>query len=326
MDATFGQAKQASRDLVLSANSTVIELSGAGANFSYVSVKEEQSDGQLIWGWEIEGRYGARWRPLWKGASIGHRRILSCTELQGDTPTLKPFPSSQTVATSADTGADDPPPPPPKPTDVVFVECSRANAWVVHGDDGTIRTANATGVATGVATVVASYHSEAEEVCLTLDGDGAASRFQFVSATPCSSGGGASAVVSQQQWTYPWKAGQPALAFKHVSGTPMCIQINGDRPWVGNRAVVWDCQDGATDEAVALLPTTRSSTAHGEGGGHRMQIDMTSDGGSKLCMAVRAGLPPPPPPPSCAGVEALRFTVTEQATAVPTSLRELAVY
>ena len=45
-----------------------------------------------------------------------------------------------------------------------------------------------------------------------------------------------------------------------------------------------------------------------------------------LCMSVRADLAPPPPPPSCDGIDAIRFTVTETASAAPAALRQLAVY
>jgi hypothetical protein len=326
---TFGQPPRAAvRNLVLTTNTTTLELgSPAARNFSYVSVMEGQQGGQLIWGWTIEGRYrssssdtssssgsASSWRPLWNGGSIGHKRIVACADLP---------PPSTTDATEPKTGLGDPPPPAPKSSDVLFVECARANAWVVHATDGTIRT-----------------HGSPDaggELCLTLDGP--PSRFQFVSATLCSpaatkststsSSSGGSGGGGQQQWAYPWKAGQPALAFNGTTapGNAMCIQINGDRPWTDHRAVVWDCADNAADEAVALLPPARALGAVADAAGaHRMQIDMTGDGGPKLCMAVRAGLPPPPPPPSCAGVEALRFTVTELATAVPASLRELAVF
>ena len=83
-------------------------------------------------------------------------------------------------------------------------------------------------------------------------------------------------------------------------------------------AVVWDCQAGAADEAIVLLP--------GEGGGHKMQMDMSSYGGDKLCMAARSDLAPGAGPPTCDGLEALRFSVTQTATAHPAALRSLAVY
>ena len=55
-------------------------------------------------------------------------------------------------------------------------------------------------------------------------------------------------------------------------------------------------------------------------------MDMSSYGGEKLCMAARSDLAPGAGPPTCGGVEALRFSVTQTATARPAALRSLAVY
>ena len=142
-------------------------------------------------------------------------------------------------------------------------------------------------------------------------------RFQFVSAKPCRSANDRGA--SQQRWKIPWKPGQPALAFAgRTANTHQCIQILGDSPWTGQRAVVWDCQENSADEHFDELPTTST--------GVKLKIDMSSYGGGPLCMAVRAAVAPPPPPASCEGIQAIRFSVTESASSSPAALRQLAVY
>ena len=114
------------------------------------------------------------------------------------------------------------------------------------------------------------------QVCLTLDGP--AQQFQFVSVKPCRAATDKGA--AQQRWKFPWKAGQPALAFagntddktinldadtaasSGVNGTDasnggaglaaasaqQCIQILGDSPWTGQRAIIWDCQGEKKNE------------------------------------------------------------------------------
>ena len=177
---------------------------------------------------------------------------------------------------------------------------SQANGWVVKSD-GTVRNAN-TSVAAEVRIrdpFLAPLSSESKteicrdrlgthigkvekrdvfsaQVCLTLDGP--AQQFQFVSVKPCRAATDKGA--AQQRWKFPWKAGQPALAFagntddktinldadtaasSGVNGTDasnggaglaaasaqQCIQILGDSPWTGQRAIIWDCQGEKKNE------------------------------------------------------------------------------
>lgn len=46
----------------------------------YITIMEDQTDGQRIWGWEVLGRQSvaADWLRLFSGQSIGHKRILDC--------------------------------------------------------------------------------------------------------------------------------------------------------------------------------------------------------------------------------------------------------
>ena len=326
---TFGRALKTQNDTVLINNSTTLDLAGV-SNFSFISIMEDQHHGQQIWGWKVEGmRAGSeQWEVLSRGGSIGHKRLINCAEL---TPTAKFL---STIATDVDidswhsmryrhntrseAAAADPPAPPAQPDDVLFTTCERAHGWVVKAD-GTVR-----------ATI---NTSASEEVCLTLDG--LPHQFQFVSAKPCKG-------TMQQHWKFPWKPGQPALAFAGGGGgartaatvatttashnktaaalvTQQCVQILGNAPWIGQRAIVWDCQDGAADEHVDMLPTTPA-------GFEKLKIDMTSYGSGPLCMVVRAGVGPPAPRPSCEGIDALRFSVTESASSNPAALRQFAVY
>ena len=200
---SFGEAKQQATDLVLTSNTTVLEL-GHALNFSYVSIMEDQHQGQTIWGWTLEGRRGGKWSELTHGGSIGHKRIISCSELS---------PSDRVAGVDAERArAEDPPAPPPQPSDVLFTHCDSANSWLVEGG-GQIRNAN----------------RSSPSACLTLDGP--ASRFSFVSATACQHG------ASKQKWLYPQSKSAPNIAYNGgtVEATKMCIQINGDHPWVDHR-------------------------------------------------------------------------------------------
>ena len=204
----------------------MLEL-GPALNFSYVSIMEDQHQGQTIWGWTLEGRRGGKWSELTHGGSIGklsrllnsglrfplipativrtgHKRIISCTELS---------PSDRVAGVDAERArVEDPPAPPPQPSDVVFTHCDSANSWLVEGG-GQIRNAN----------------RSSPSACLTLDGP--ASRFSFVSATACQDG------ASKQKWLYPQSKSAPNIAYDGgtVETTKMCIQINGDHPWVDHR-------------------------------------------------------------------------------------------
>ena len=169
---------------------------------------------------------------------------------------------------------------PPAAADVVFTHCAQADSWTVpaDGQPGTIQLA------------AAGDDGDISRSCWTLDS--APRRFAFVSASPCDPS-------ARQSWLYPHTnvSGAATLSFagaapagKNNNGTTaMCVQIDGGKPWSGNAAIVWDCQPGAKDEAVKLLP--------GSHGGHKLQIDMTPLGAGPLCAAVRRDLPPPPPPP-----------------------------
>ena len=129
---SFGEAKQQATDLVLTSNTTVLEL-GPGLNISYVSIMEDQHQGQTIWGWTLEGRRGGKWSELTHGGSIGHKRIISCSELS---------PSDRVAGVDAERArVEDPPAPPPQPSDVLFTHCDSANSWLVEGG-GQIRNAN----------------------------------------------------------------------------------------------------------------------------------------------------------------------------------------
>ena len=168
---------------------------------------------------------------------------------------------------------------PPAPADVVFAPCGQADSWSLPaaGTPGPIRLLSG-GLDRG-----------AGGTCLTLAG--APARFAFVSASTCDP-------TARQTWLYPSsnRSGVATLAFDGSPGgraaahtVQMCVQIDGGKPYTGNDAMVWDCQPGARDEAVTLLP--------GAHGGHKLRIDMTYLGAGPLCMAVRRDLPPPPPPP-----------------------------
>ena len=133
----------------------MLEL-GPALNISYVSIMEDQHQGQTIWGWTLEGRRGGKWSELTHGGSIGklsrllnsglrfplipativrtgHKRIISCTELS---------PSDRVAGVDAGRArVGDPPAPPPQPSDVVFTHCDSANSWLVEGG-GQIRNAN----------------------------------------------------------------------------------------------------------------------------------------------------------------------------------------
>jgi hypothetical protein len=161
---------------------------------------------------------------------------------------------------------------PPAPADVIFTQCDRAGSWLLPSSPtGRIRNANASSAG----------------ACLTLDGP--PGRFTFLTSAACG--------AARQQWKYPFsnRSGVATLAFAAQTrdgdggSTPMCVQIDGGKPWTNEPGIVWDCQVGAKDEAVTLLP--------GDHGGHKLRIDMTSFGAAPLCMTVREDLPPPPPPP-----------------------------
>ena len=307
---TFGRAVKEQNDTVLVNNSTVLDLTGV-SDFTFISIMEEQHHGQRIWGWKLEGKRAEseQWELLSRGGSIGHKRIINCAE-------LTPAPAPNAIYGDSwplrhqkiqDVAVADPPAPPAQSGDVLFTACEQAHGWIVEAD-GTVR-ATINSSTSSIATSVG------EQVCLTLDGPPV--RFQFVSAKPCRSANDRGA--SQQRWKLPWKPGQPALAFAgRTANTHQCIQILGDSPWTGQRAVVWDCQENSADEHFDELPTTST--------GVKLKIDMSSYGGGPLCMAVRAAVAPPPPPASCEGIQAIRFSVTESASSSPAALRQLAVY
>ena len=101
---------------------------------------EEQRLGQRIWGWTVEGRRAGTWVALSNGRSIGHKRIISCADLQPAAGSAlqsgRAFGGRPTRAASVD-----PPAPPPRADDVLFTECGQAHSWEQH-PDGTIRPAN----------------------------------------------------------------------------------------------------------------------------------------------------------------------------------------
>ena len=210
---------------MLVANTTTLELAGV-KDFSYIVIMEEQHHGQRIWGWTVEGKRAGKWGPLSKGGSIGHKRIISCADLNPSSSEADPHEPEQQATGKEARRSHDPPDPPPRPDDVLFTECGRANSWQVKAD-GTVRT--------NVASASAA-DAEGRERCLTLDGP--AQRFQFLSAKPCieqhdadADSGSAGRASPQQRWKFPWLPGQPALAF--AGPAKMCVQINGDTPWTG---------------------------------------------------------------------------------------------
>ena len=135
--------------------------------------------------------------------------------------------------------------------------------------------------------------------------DGAEGEFTFVSLAKCDPDD------AKQQWRFPLSASEPYLA--SIDGK-YCIQINGDRPWTGNRAVVWDCEAKSSDEIMQRLPGTRQ--------GFQFLLDMTYDGGGKLCMSARNGRPAP----TCSDFEKLRVSVASTAPGTSAELRAFALY
>jgi hypothetical protein len=258
----------------------------------------------------------------------------------------------------------DPPDPAPSATDVYFTDCAAADAWVT-GVNG--------------SKIVHHDAKTGTEWCLTLDGAPSEFQFISVAkcaakgtdadkqqhwtfpftptehyvafaGTAASAGGGAGTAgggvgdggSGDAAFDTPVIAGAnaPAATPSVTAGTSMCVQINGDHPWTGNRAVVWDCQAASADEVVVALPASlgvggfKNLLLHPRAdasGGHKLMIDMSSYGGGKLCMTTRTNQPVPPPPiQGCAELEALQFEITETppaaASAPPPQIRAFAVY
>lgn len=56
------------------------------APLHFISIMEDQTEGQRIWGWKVQGRVAAgsllhEWKTLFTGESIGHKRLLDCRAL-----------------------------------------------------------------------------------------------------------------------------------------------------------------------------------------------------------------------------------------------------
>ena len=66
---------------VVAAAAPFMELTiPSGSNWTYISIMEDQADGQNIWSWAVEGQIAGKlaWTTVAQGESIGHRRIATC--------------------------------------------------------------------------------------------------------------------------------------------------------------------------------------------------------------------------------------------------------
>jgi len=51
-----------------------------GRDWTYISIMEDQTEGQSVWSWTVEGQTAGNlaWTTIAQGQSIGHRRIATC--------------------------------------------------------------------------------------------------------------------------------------------------------------------------------------------------------------------------------------------------------
>jgi hypothetical protein len=161
------------------------------------------------------------------------------------------------------------------------------------------------------------------------------------------SGAGA---ADQQLWSYdntdstrPYYRYMASGLSWQANSQQYCVQIDGDLPWRGNNAVVWDCTPGSWDELMVPidLPSAAgtssgnaaTSASPGYVGGQvrgsslnstRLMIDMAQGGGPQLCMSSK-GTPPRHDTP-CSNIASVEVRITQTADTKPPTIRRLAAY
>eukprot|EP00729_Bicosta_minor_P009523 gene9523-13495_t len=204
---------------------------------------------------------------------------------------------------------------------VHFEACRTSSAelqrWVVSDRDGIgrIQLQRHTGSSSGSSSAL----------CLALEKGGPPQNWAPLVLAPCTSSD------RKQQWRYTAGA-RPVLqyaGYKNANGNAMCIQIDGENPWLGSPAGLWPCSAaGEWPEIVRLVPSipaiptdvlsesklvrTRSEQQQQQqqyrqtGGATRalesyqLQWNMSqgkAPSPATRCLSFTPGPPPPAPPP-----------------------------
>ena len=79
MNETFRNPLASVRSVATGTANLKVPSDLSGGNVSFVVIEEDQSRGQLIWSWVLEGRRATEdWHQRASGESIGHKRIVDC--------------------------------------------------------------------------------------------------------------------------------------------------------------------------------------------------------------------------------------------------------